>query len=114
MANKKQLFQTRPADTNAASAYSPADYTISTIESIIVANNTGSAATYRIFHDEDGTTYSEATALFYDVSLAANTSVEIETDIYMQDSSGNLAVRSGTGNALTFTGYGLEEEASVQ
>lgn len=106
---EKYLGQLRPADTNAASLYSPASPAKRAIvRTIIVANNTGSAATFRIFHDNDGTTYDQSTALYYGKSVAANDTHKIETYIVMDDTSGNLAVRTGTANALTFTAYGAE------
>lgn len=98
-----QLAQSRPSDTNAVSVYSPDRGEVVNIKEIIVCNTTGSAATYRIFHDEDGTTYDQSTALFYDVSLDGNTSTILELDEWMRDSSGNLAVAVGTGSAITFT-----------
>jgi len=104
----KQLAQSRPSDTNAVSIYSPGADTESIIKSIVVCNTTGLAVTYRIFHDDDGTTYDESTALFFDVSLAANSTDTLELNLTMNDSSGNIAVRTGTANGLTFTVYGAE------
>ena len=104
----KQLGQLRPANTTAASLYSPASATQSMIKSIVVCNTTSSAVKYRIFHDDDGTTYDQTTALFYDISLPANSSDVIELNILMDDSAGNIAVRTDTNNAITFTCYGPE------
>ena len=105
---EKQLGQLRPANTTAASLYSPAASTTAIIKTITVANNTGSAATYRIFMDDDGTTYDQSTALFYDISLAANSTDVLDSFLAMNNSSGNLAVRVGTANAITFTAFGAE------
>ncbi len=102
----EQLGQLRPADTNPASLYSPAASTEVMILSILVCNTTGSAATFRLFIDDDGTTYDQTTALYYDVSVAANTTLQIDLKLTMDDSSGNLAVQTGTNNALTFTAFG--------
>jgi len=79
-----------------------------TIENIIICNTTASAATYRIFLDNDGSTYDATTAIAYDVSLAGNATDIIEVNLYMTDPAGNLAVRTGTGNALTFTVNGSD------
>ncbi len=108
-----QLAQTRPSDTNNTQAYSPATGFIAEITSVFVANTTGSAATFRLYHDNDGTTYSEATALMWDVSVASGASVVVDDPIYLNSAS-NLAVRSSVGNALTFTVYGIETEGSAQ
>ena len=109
----KQLAQSRPGDTNAVSAYSPGTRISTRISKIFVANTTGTAATFRLFLDVNGTTYDETTALYYDHSVAANDTLIIpegggDLDIWMVDSSGNLAVRTGTLSALTFTVYGEE------
>lgn len=106
---EKPLGQLEPADTNAASLYSPgAAITRTIVRQIVVCNTDSSARTYRIYYDNDGSTYSTATALFYDVSLAANTTDVINCFIIMDDSSGNLAVRSSSASTLTFTAFGIE------
>jgi len=105
---EKQLGQLRPANTTAASLYSPAASTTAVIKSIVVCNQTGTAATFRIFVDDNGTTYDETTAHYFDVSLAANSTLQIDTFWAMNDATGNLAVRTGTNDALTFTAYGVE------
>ena len=73
----------------------------------MVCNTSGADATYRIFHDDNGTTYDETTALFWDVTLTADSSDILEMKVSMDDSSGNLAVRTDTANAITFTAYGV-------
>jgi len=109
-----QLGQARPADTNAASIYSPSVDTMSAeILTIVICNTTAGAESFRLFHDKDGTTYDETTALFFDESLAANTTRIITftegSGLWCyRDASGNVAVRSSTGSALTFTVYGKE------
>ena len=107
---EKQLGQLRPGDTNAASLYSPPTGIVSTqVTTLIICNTSSSAATYRVFLDIDGTTYDQTTALFYDISLPAYTTDSIEPNgMFMNNSAGNLAVRSGTTSALTFTAYGIE------
>ena len=104
----KQLGQLRPADTNAASLYSPGASTETIIKTIVVCNQTASAATYRLFHDDDGTTYDESTALAFDINLGANSTDFVEVNIMANDSTGNVAVRTGTNSAITFTAYGTE------
>jgi hypothetical protein len=107
----RQLGQLRPTNTTAASLYSPAAKYRATIESIIVCNTTTGAITFRIFHDDDGTTYDETTALFFDEPLAANVTREITfagEGIYLINTSANLAVRTSSNSAITFTCYGFE------
>lgn len=107
---EKQLGQLRPSDTTAASLYSPSSATtIGIIKTIIVCNtNSNNAADYRIFVDDDGTTYDETTALFWDISQSADSTTQIDTFWAMNNTAGNLAVRTSTGNILTFTVFGAE------
>jgi len=111
---RKQLGQLRPSDTTVASVYSPGTDVVAQIWAIVVCNTSGGTATYQVFHDEDGTTYDETTALFFNVDLAMKLSAVLTFGIndaggiWMNDSTGNLAVQTGTGNALTFTVYGEE------
>ena len=104
----KQLGQLMPTNTTAASIYSPGASTQTLIKSIVVCNTSAGAVTYRIFHDDNGTTYDTTTALYYDVSLAGNTSIILSLNLVMDDSTGNLAVRTSSANDLTFTCYGAE------
>ena len=105
---EKQLGQSRPANTTAASIYSPGASTTAVIKSIFIANTSGASAKARLFLDDDGTTYDESTALLWDVEVAADSVVEISTFMAMNDSNGNLAIRTDTANALTFTVFGAE------
>lgn len=105
---EQTLGQARENSTNAVSVYSPAIKTTAVIKTVVLCNQTGSAATFRIFLDDDGTTYSEATALFYDAPLAANSTVTIDTFWTMNNVDGNLAYRSNTANAITITVFGAE------
>jgi len=107
--NKRHLAQSRPADTSSVSIVSPIADQIIIIQQIIVCNSTAAAATFNIYLDNDGTTYGQATALYFGYSLAANTSIIIsfsqdsESGLYLTNIAGNLAVSSGTASALTFT-----------
>lgn len=104
----KLLGQVAPADTNPASLYSPASGVEARVNIVVVCNTTGSAATFRIFHDDTGSAWGTGKALCYDESVAANTTVKKALGIAMNDASGYLGVRSDTAGALTFTAYGTE------
>lgn len=105
---EKQLGQLRPANTTAASLYSPGASTTAIIRAIVICNQTASSAKYRIFVDDDGTTFDESTALFFDVTIGANSTDQIDTFYAMNNSSGALGVRTDTNSALTFTAFGGE------
>jgi hypothetical protein len=106
----RQLGQSRPGDANAVSIYAPASHNRTEIRKIVVCNTGSVSRTFRLFHDEDGTTYNETTALFWDIPIATGETVTI-TDEYWMDgaAAGNFAVRSSAANDLTFTLYGSEE-----
>ena len=105
---EKQLGQLRPADTNAASLYSPAANITGIAKNLVICNTTATPDTFRVFLDDDGTTYDQSTALFYDAPIAANTTVLVDMYSPMNNAAGNFAVRSGTASALTFTLSGAE------
>lgn len=107
------LAQSRPANDTAVSVYSPPNDTVrAEITLVVVCNTSGGVAAFRIFLDDDGTTYDESTALFWDISVAADTTVEIllhNKSWWMTNSAGNLAVRTDTASAFTFTVFGAED-----
>jgi hypothetical protein len=105
---EKQLGQLKPANTTAASLYSPGAGVTAIVKSIWICNTTSATATFRIFVDDDGSTYDESTSLFWDVSLSGNTTIELNTFIALNNSTGNLGVRTSSANTLTFTAFGAE------
>lgn len=105
---EKQLGQVRPASTSATSLYSPGAGVTGIVKAIYVCNTTSANVKFSIFADDDGTTYDQTTALFWEVSIPGNSSVELDTFIAINNSSGNIAVGTDTANALTFTAFGAE------
>lgn len=106
-----QLGQVRPTDTNVLELYSPSNRDRCVVHNIIVCNTTSSVATYRIFVDEDGTTTDQTTAIAYDIPLDGNSTELWQVNLYMNKPGGQIAVRTDTGSALTFTANG--EDGSV-
>ncbi len=104
---EKQLGQHRINSTTATSLYSPGANTTAIIKSIVVCNQ-GAAALFRLFLDDNGTTYDQTTALYYDVVIGAATTIQIDVFWPMNNSSGNLATRTSVANALTFSCWGVE------
>ena len=104
------LGQLRPADTVAASLYSPPANVVVRIDTIVITNTSGANANARVFLDIDGTTYDETTALIWDLTLASGDYIIVEGPFYMNQDAGNLGVRSSVGNALTFSAFGDEPQ----
>jgi len=108
----RQLGQLAPANTTAAAIYSPSKGVIGEVSLLLICNTSSSPVAYRIFHDKDGNTYAVGNALFYDVSLAANSTDIISLDFFglavLGDDDGTLGVRTDTADDVTFTVYGWE------
>lgn len=109
MSFKRQLGQSRPANTSAASVYNSTEGAPYVIENITICNTSDSAALASIYHDEDGTTYDQSTAVMYQASIPANKTVHYEGYISGYKATGNVAVQSSVANALTFTLYGEQK-----
>ena len=75
---------------------------------ITVTNTTASAYDYRITQDDNGTTATVATALYWDVAIAANTTVRLAIG-GMQTATGTIRVSSSVASAVAFTLHGIEE-----
>jgi hypothetical protein len=104
---EQQLGQVRnTVGGTAESAYSPGASETAIIKSITVCNQSASADTYRIYLDDNGTTYSQETALFYDIAISAGETHLLSVYWPMDDSTGNLAVEAATTDAVTFTVFG--------
>jgi hypothetical protein len=103
----KTLGQVAPADTNNADIYTVPSATQAVVSSIVVCNTTSSAATFRVFQRIDGASAATSNAIVYDQSVPANSTTSVETKITI-DAGDILTVKSGTGNALTFTVNGSE------
>jgi hypothetical protein len=65
----KMLGQLRPADTTAAAIYTKAQDSKVWLDKMYVCNTTGSTATFKLCIDEDGSTYDETTALYWNVDV---------------------------------------------
>lgn len=106
-AKGSQLAQVRPAVTTPVALLdAPAKVEVTRI---FICNTTGSAVDVSLFHDDDGSTYDQSTALIYQDSLAANESriIDLEIDAgIVVDIAGSLGCQVGTANAVNFTVYG--------
>lgn len=108
-AQGSRLAVLRPADTNPATIFTASLNT--EITKIFVANVTNGALTFRLFHGLAGDSYDQDNALYYDVSVAANTTMVLEGmtpngGIMMQPDE-TLGVRSSSGDGLNFSVYGV-------
>ncbi len=73
----KVLGQVDPAATTTTVLYTVPDKTQTTVSSIVAANRTGSAITFRLSVHVGGATADDKQFLFFDKSVAANDSLSI-------------------------------------
>ena len=105
---EKQLGQLRMTSTSAESVYSPSASTTGIVLQINICNTSTGAVTYSIYQDDDGSTYSENTALHFEQPIAAKTTIKINGWYPMNNVNGNLAAQTSSANALTITVSGTE------
>lgn len=105
---EKTLGQLRPGNDSTFLIYSPPANGRAICLNITVCNTSSSPATFRIFKDPTGTIWDERTALAYDLTIAAKTTIIMEGRWPISNPTGSFAVRSSVGNALTFTLDGEE------
>ena len=73
----KVLGQVAPSATTTTTLYTVPDKAMTTISSIVAANSTGSAITFRLSVHVDGAGADDKQYLYYDKSVAANDSLTI-------------------------------------
>ncbi len=73
----KVLGQSDPAATTVTTLYTVPDKTMTTVSSIVAANRTGSAITFRLSVHVEGASADDKQYLYYDKSIAANDSLTI-------------------------------------
>lgn len=86
------------------------------ITRVVVCNTTGTAAAMSIYHDDNGSTFDATSALYEAKSVPANDTIEIKAESigggFMVSAGGQIGVKTGTASALTFTLYGITQDAS--
>jgi hypothetical protein len=103
----KVLGQSAPANTSNADLYTVGAGKQAVISSLTVTNDTGTAATGRIFIRVAGAAAGLTNALVYDSTFAAN-SVNAFTFGITLSATDVVTVQTGTSNALTFMAFGSE------
>lgn len=107
------LGQLRPGNTTAVSIYSPPTTSAGIIDEVMVANTTAITANFSIFLDNDGTTFDEATAIFFKVKLEGNSTLSWTPadgrGVKLNNPTANLAVKTETASAITFSVFGREK-----
>lgn len=106
MDTRRQLAQVRPSGTTGVSLFSPATASPYVIDFVNIANVSGAALDISLFHDIDGSTYDETTALIFEQSLAAGAVLHFEAPIADYQLAGNMGCKVSVADGATFTAYG--------
>lgn len=105
---RRQLGQVRPADTAATVLFQPAENTPYNIDLINIANVSASTIKVSVFHDRDGSTYNETTALLWESEILTDGVLHLELQLGIADylKAGSVAVQTNIADSATFTCYG--------
>lgn len=103
----KVLGQSVPQNNANWDLYTVPANTQTIVSSISVTNTLGSSATFRIFIRPDAAAAGVGNALYYDATLAANSTI-ITTAGLTVDAGDVISVRSSSGGQLTFQAFGSE------
>jgi glucose-6-phosphate dehydrogenase assembly protein OpcA len=102
----KVLGQSNPAATTLTTLYTVPAATETVISSIVVANLTSTAATFRIAVRPNGAAIANSQYVAYDVTVGASDSTALTLGITM-DATDVLSVYASTAN-LAFSAFGSE------
>jgi len=102
----KVLGQSNPSATTATTLYTVPSATQAVISTIVIANLTATAATFRIAVRPGGATLANSQYIAYDITVGASDSTALTLGVTM-NATDVLTVYASTAN-LTFTAFGSE------
>jgi glucose-6-phosphate dehydrogenase assembly protein OpcA len=102
----KVLGQSNPSATTATTLYTVPSATQAVISTIVIANLTATAATFRIAVRPAGATLANSQYIAYDITVGASDSTALTLGVTM-NTTDVLTVYASTAN-LTFTAFGSE------
>jgi len=102
----KVLVQSNPSATTATTLYTVPAATQAVISTIVIANLTATAATFRIAVRPSGATLANSQYIAYDITVGASDSTALTLGVTM-NTTDVLTVYASTAN-LTFTAFGSE------
>jgi glucose-6-phosphate dehydrogenase assembly protein OpcA len=104
--NYKVLGQVNPTATTLTTLYTVPSATEAVISSIVIANLTATAATFRIAVRPNGASITNSQYVGYDITVGASDSTVLTLGITM-DAADVLSVYASTAN-VTFSAFGSE------
>jgi hypothetical protein len=106
MQTRRQLAQVRPSGTTGTSLFSLSSQAPFVVDFVNIANVSGASLAVSLFHDIDGSTYDETTALIFEQTLAAGAVIHFEAPICDYQVAGNIGCKVSVADGATFTVYG--------
>ena len=103
---KKVLGQSNPAATTATTLYTVPSGKTAVVSTIVIANLTSTAATYRIAVRVAGATLANSQYIAYDITVGASDSTALTLGVTL-NATDVITVYGSTAN-LTFTAFGSE------
>ena len=104
--NYKVLGQSNPSATTATTLYTVPSATQAVVSTVVIANLTATAATFRIAVRVAGATLANSQYVAYDITVGASDSTALTLGITL-NATDVLTVYASTAN-LTFTAFGSE------
>jgi len=102
----KVLGQSNPSATTATTLYTVPSATEAVVSTIVIANLTATAATFRIAIRPNGAALANSQYIAYDITVGASDSTALTLGITL-DAADVITVYASTAN-LTFTAFGSE------
>jgi glucose-6-phosphate dehydrogenase assembly protein OpcA len=102
----KVLGQSNPAATTATTLYTVPSATQAVVSTIVIANLTATAATFRIAVRVAGATLANSQYIAYDITVGASDSTALTLGVTL-NATDIITVYGSTAN-LTFTAFGSE------
>ena len=102
----KVLGQVNPSATTATTLYTVPTATEAVVSTIVIANLTATAATFRIAIRPNGAALANSQYIAYDITVGASDSTALTLGITL-DAADVITVYASTAN-LTFTAFGSE------
>lgn len=102
----KVLGQSNPSATTLTTLYTVPSATQAVVSSIVIANLTASAATFRIAVRPDGASIANSQYIAYDITVGASDSTVLTLGLTL-DAADVISVYASTAN-VTFSAYGSE------
>ena len=100
------LFQHRTSSVNDEFVYQCPEFKTAIIKSIVIANVTDAAITYRLFMNPGSTSVGIANSLGYDIAILAN-ATQLWRGFGGITHPTSVGIQSSVANSIVITGYGV-------